>query len=219
MKQIAVFNPKGGSGKTTITTNLASYFAHSGKKVALADYDSQASSEHWLQRRHNKLPRIQSISAYKRATNTTTVWQNRSAQEIDLIINDFPAAADAAKYHFEINNAHAIIVPVLPSEIDINALKRTLASLLLRARVDQREQKIVIIANRVRENTLIYQRLKLFLYSLEVPFLAHIKDAQCYVQAFEKGKGIFEMPNSNAIQQHQSSWQPLLEWLELKFNY
>ena len=51
MRHIVVMNAKGGCGKSTLATNIASYFANEGASVALADYDPQRSSLDWLDRR------------------------------------------------------------------------------------------------------------------------------------------------------------------------
>ena len=50
LRKIVVLNPKGGSGKSTIATNLAAYYAWSGRSVALMDHDPQGSSMRWLRR-------------------------------------------------------------------------------------------------------------------------------------------------------------------------
>ena len=49
MRHIMVLNPKGGCGKSTLATNLASYYASQGKSVAIVDYDPQRSSLDWLE--------------------------------------------------------------------------------------------------------------------------------------------------------------------------
>ena len=51
MKTTLVLNPKGGAGKTTIATNLASCFAAAEVPTTLMDYDPQGSSMNWLRLR------------------------------------------------------------------------------------------------------------------------------------------------------------------------
>ena len=60
IKKILIANPKGGGGKTTLSTNLAGYFANQGIKVCLLDLDKQQSSYGWLERRPEQLPEINS---------------------------------------------------------------------------------------------------------------------------------------------------------------
>lgn len=214
MRKIVIFNAKGGSGKTTVTTNLASYYASQGLKTAIMDYDPQGSSVHWITRRSSELPNIHVVEAYKKSTQATQAWLTRVDEDTEVLMVDCPAGANPVDYQNLLKSAHAIIIPVLPSEIDIAALKRSVANLLLRARIDQRQQRIAVVANRIKENTLIYQRLELFLYSLDIPFITHFKDAQCYVRAFENGVGVFEMKSTTSINTHKKMWQPLLTWLE-----
>ena len=63
MRSILVVNPKGGSGKTTLATNLAGFFAAHGKRVVLADMDRQQSAANWLARRPDSVPHIKAWTA------------------------------------------------------------------------------------------------------------------------------------------------------------
>lgn len=51
MRTIMLMNAKGGCGKTTLATNLATWYADEGMKVALADFDPQMSTLDWLEAR------------------------------------------------------------------------------------------------------------------------------------------------------------------------
>ena len=90
-------------------------------------------------------------------------------------------------------DAHKVIVPVLPSDIDIHAASRCIADLLLVAKIKRAENRIGVIANRVRKNTLMFQSLMRFLEKLDIPVIATIRDSQNYVRAAEQGVGIHEM--------------------------
>src|SRR6201991_3676075 len=59
MTVIVVANPKGGVGKSTLSTNLAGYFAAEGEWVALADLDRQQSAHAWLDLHPRALPAIE----------------------------------------------------------------------------------------------------------------------------------------------------------------
>jgi chromosome partitioning protein len=112
-------------------------------------------------------------------------------------------------------NADAIIVPVLPSDIDIHACSRCIADLLLIAKVRRDEYRIGVVANRVRRNTIIYQSLMRFLESLRIPVIATLRDSQNYVRASEQGLGIHEMKRY-VVEQDLEDWQPMLAWLKAK---
>ena len=64
MRHILVINPKGGSGKSTVATNLAAHFAYTVDDVVLADFDPQASSLDWLERRPDKAPAIKGLAGF-----------------------------------------------------------------------------------------------------------------------------------------------------------
>ena len=109
-------------------------------------------------------------------------------------------------------DADKILVPVLPSDIDIHACSRCIRDLLLVAKVRREDDRLGIIANRVRRNTLIYQSLTRFLETLDIPIVATLRDSQNYVRAAELGIGLHEM-KSYVAREDLAQWQPLIEWL------
>src|SRR6202521_2968103 len=215
MQRILVLNPKGGSGKTTIATNLASYFASQGDRPVLQDNDTQASSSRWLKKRKPDQPFIHGIAAFERNTRMTRAWQMRIPPDAAHVIVDTPAAVLAQDMPEMTKTADAIIVPVLPSDIDIYACSRCIADLLLIAKVRRDENRIGVIANRVKRNTLIYQSLMKFLETLRIPVIAPLRDSQNYVRAAEQGIGVHEMKH-HLVEQDLADWQPMLAWLKAK---
>jgi chromosome partitioning protein len=215
MQRILVLNPKGGSGKTTVATNLASYFASQGDHPLLSDNDPQGSSARWLKKRKPEQPFIHGIAAFERNTRMTRAWQMRVPPDAGHVVVDTPAAVMAQDMPEMTKNADAIIVPVLPSDIDIYACSRCIADLLLIAKVRRDENRIGVIANRVRRNTIIYQSLMRFLETLRIPVIATLRDSQNYVRAAELGVGLHEMKR-NLVAQDLEDWEPLLAWLKAK---
>ena len=104
-------------------------------------------------------------------------------------------------------------MPVLPSDIDIHAASRCIADLLLVAKIKRAENRIGVIANRVRKNTLMFQSLMRFLEKLEIPIVATVRDSQNYVRAAEQGVGIHEM-KPYLVKEDLAQWETLLAWLE-----
>ncbi len=215
MFKVVVVNSKGGAGKTTLSTNISSYYAKCGLKTALIDYDSQGSSTFWLNRRCETAPVIQSIAAYKQTTNVTRSWYLRPEADTQRVVIDSPSGLDVAGFRHNFAQADAILIPVLPSTIDIHAVSHFIADMLLIGKVSRSDGRMAVIANRARKNTLIYQQLEKFLNTLGIPFLTTLRDTQNYVKASEQGLGIFEM-EGGTIAKDRESWQPLLSWLHLR---
>jgi len=203
-----VLNAKGGCGKTTIATNLASYYTWEREQnVVLADFDPQGSSMAWLKARDEIWPEIRGIAA----------WQEplRVPKDTDVVVMDAPARVQGKELTALVRRAETIIVPVLPSPIDIRAAADFLKDLLTTGKVSRKETKVAVVANRVRENTLIYHTLEAFLSSLKIPFVTTLRDTQNYIRAEERGVGIFEMAPS-AVWQDLEQWEPLTRWLRSK---
>jgi chromosome partitioning protein len=215
MQRILVLNPKGGSGKTTIATNLASYFASQGDRPLLSDNDPQGSSTRWLKKRKPEQPLINGIAAFERSSRMTRAWQMRIPADAAHVVVDTPAAVPAQDMPDMTKDADAIIVPVLPSDIDIHSCSKCIADLLLIAKVRRDENRIGVVANRVKRNTLIYQSLMRFLETLRIPVIATLRDSQNYVRAAEQGVGLYEMKRQ-VVEQDLADWQPMLAWLEAK---
>ena len=212
MQRIVVLNPKGGSGKTTIAINLASYLASRGFKPVLMDFDPQGSTVRWVKKRKPAQAQIHVIAAFERDTRTTRAFQLRPPSDTTHVVIDTPAALDARALAEMTRDADKILVPVLPSDIDINACSNCVRDLLLVAKIKRDENRIGVIANRIRRNTLTYQSLIRFLHTLGIPIVATIRDSQNYVRAAELGMGVHEM-KSYVAQEDVSQWLPLTEWL------
>jgi len=212
-QRIVVMNPKGGSGKTTIAINLASYFATRGLTPLLMDFDPQGSSMRWFRKRPLNLPEIRAVAAFERDTRLTRSFQLRAPEGTGRVIVDTPAAVPSHGFPDITRDAHKIIVPVLPSDIDIHAASKCIADLLLVAKIRRGDNRIGVIANRVRRNTLVYQSLMRFLESLGIPIVATFRDSQSYVRSAELGLGIHEM-KSYLVREDLDQWTPLIGWLE-----
>ena len=213
LRKILILNPKGGSGKTTLAVNLAGYLASTGRSVGLMDCDPQQSSMCWLRSRPDTLPAIHGISVYKRDHSVTRSFQFRVPQDIEYLIVDSPAAIPENELIEYTLRAHAILVPVLPSAIDIQAASRLIAALLLRAGVSRRMRRLGVIVNRAKEETSAYHNLLSFLDSLSISAVSVLRDSENYVQAAELGKSIHEMPYSE-VREDLPAWWGLTHWLE-----
>jgi chromosome partitioning protein len=212
MQRIVILNPKGGSGKTTVATNLAAFLAVADRRPALMDLDPQGSAARWLKKRPGDRPPIHGIAAFEKATSVTRSWQLRVPAECAAVVVDTPAAVDGRYFPEVTRGAHAVLVPVMPSEIDIHATAKCIADLLLVAKIRRSEGRIGIIANRVRTNTRVSQTLMRFLNSLEIPLVATLRDSQNYVRSAEAGTGLAEMPRWQ-VWQDLAEWEKLLAWL------
>lgn len=215
MRRIIVLNAKGGCGKTTLATNLASYYALQGQSTALLDYDPQGSAMRWLSVRGDEAPLIHGVEAYQRArADVTRVWQLRVPPQTDQVIIDAPAGIAGQQLVDYVSHVDVILIPVLPSPIDIHAASRFIQDLLLVGKVRTRAIRLAVVANRVKENTRVFQSLERFLNTLRLPFIARLRDTQYYVRAAEQGVGIHELPADGRVQRDHEQWAPLLAWLD-----
>jgi len=212
-RKIVVLNPKGGSGKTTISTNLAACLSAAGHPTALMDYDPQGSSLRWLSKRPAELPTIHGIAAARLGMQATRSWQLRAPEGTRYIVVDTPAAIPAHQLVEFTRDADAVLVPVGPSDIDMHAASRFIADLLLVAKVNRRSGMVGVVANRVRERTVAYPRLMLFLQRLSIPQVTVLRDSQNYVHAAEAGMGIHDF-KPYRVEKDLAQWIPLLRWVE-----
>jgi chromosome partitioning protein len=213
LNKIVILNPKGGCGKTTLATNLASYYANNGPIPAVMDCDPQGSTMAWIERRAKCLPPIHGIAAYKKTMQATRSWQLRVPNETTTLLVDSPASMTAEELREITRDSSSILVPVLPSSIDIHAASRCIADLLLVAKVDRRDRKLAVVANRTRRNTRSFAKLMRFLDSLGIPIIAVMRDSQNFVHAAEEGIGICEM-QAYKVKKDMLQLRKITDWLD-----
>jgi chromosome partitioning protein len=112
-----------------------------------------------------------------------------------------------------VNRAETIIVPVLASPIDMKAGAEFISELLEKGKVANRRAKVAVVANRIKENTLIFEELDEYLEQLKIPYIAALREAQNYIRAYQRGLGIHELPPYLAWADWEQ-WDPIIEWLD-----
>ena len=213
MQRILVLNAKGGCGKSTIATNLAAYYASQGRVTALLDYDPQGSSMRWLSLRDLERPAIHGIAAFQKRRDVTRAFQMRLPMEAERVIIDAPAGITGLQLADYVRRVDTILIPVLPSPIDIHAAAHFIQDLLLVGKARAQGVRLAVVANRVRENTRIFKDLERFLSSLKLPLVATLRDSQNHIRAAEQGLGIHEL-EGNRLKPDHERWAPLTAWLE-----
>jgi len=208
MRHVMVLNSKGGCGKSTLSTNVAVFFAKGGHQVCIADYDPQRSSLDWLAQRPGDLPPVSGVPAYEEGLRNVP-------RSTDVLVIDAPARVHGLELNELVRRAETIIIPVLPSSVDMKACAHFMAELLEIGKVSRRQARLGLIANRVREHTLIYEELDQYLSKLKVPYLGCLREAQNYVRAYARGMGVLELPEYLASPDWKQ-WEPIGEWLGSK---
>ncbi|MGZ8270248.1 MAG: AAA family ATPase [Methylophilus sp.] len=198
MKHILVANSKGGSGKTTLATNLAGYLATISNKVVLADLDRQQSSTQWLNRRPANVPSIQ--------------VQN-DAFKPEWMVTDSPAGLRDEKLAEAVKNADCIIVPIQPSAFDIGAASDFLKVLIEEKSVRKNKTFVALVGSRVNSRTNAAVGLAEFMDQTGFPVLAYLRNSQVYTTAAEQGLSIFDMRPS-IVAQDIDQWSVLLDWVK-----
>lgn len=203
MKAILIANPKGGSGKTTLSTNIAGYLASRGQHVAMLDLDRQKSATLWLTQRSSDLPVIWPLQSEG----------EKRAEKADWLVIDSPAALHGKNLEHALKLVHRVVVPIAPSLYDIQASYDFLKSLNEVKAARKGRVLIGVVGMRVAPRTRAAATLEDFLKQLDLPVLAYLREAQVYVNAAFEGKSIFDLPAYQAAVDVEQ-WAELLRWLE-----
>lgn len=206
MRSILVTNAKGGCGKSTLATNLAAFYASEGFETVLADYDPQQSALAWLEERPEDYGTITGVAGFDSGLKGIP-------RNTEYLIIDAPARSHGKELTELVRRAESIIVPVLPSPIDIKAAEKFVDELMNVHKVADRKARVAVVANRVRDNTLIFDELDEYLDKLKAPYIAALREAQNYIRAYQRGLGIHELPPYLAWPDWDQ-WDPILEWLD-----
>ena len=210
LNKIVILNPKGGCGKTTLATNLASYFALRGPTPTLINCDPNGYSERWLERRPPSSCKINGIASDEFVVNGNRSWPFRTPREAGAIIIDTPAALSRREISVLTYDADCILVPILPSTFDVQVTTKFIAEVLL---LTDFEIPVAVVANRTRQNTRSLAMLMRVLAILEIPNIAVLRDSQNYVHAATHGMGIYEMPHFK-VRQDLEQMDLIIDWLD-----
>jgi len=212
MYTTVVMNAKGGVGKTTIATNVASFFAVHGVPTAIMDYDPQGSSLDWLEQRPAAAPPVHGADAAARTGAGLKSIARYVPPETRQLVVDAPAGPTPLLMKELLARADAILIPVAPSKVDIRATASFIEELLLVGGLRSRDIRTAVVANRARSSTAVYEPLERFVRSLRLTFLTHLLDSEIYVESGDTGYGIFEMDAQRAAEQ-QRQFMPIVRWV------
>ena len=202
MKTVLIANPKGGCGKTTLSTNIAGYFASCGEPVALLDMDRQQSAALWSATRPEALPAVRALKNNSKHSNPYN-W---------LVVDSAAGLSGSNLARSLIKKANKIIVPITPSMYDLHASRDFLQTLIEEKRSRKSDCQIGVIGMRMEPRTRAAQALEYFLSSIDLPVLAFLRETQVYVNAAFEGKSLFDLPNHLAGRELEQ-WTPLKRWL------
>ncbi|MFM0267202.1 ParA family protein [Paraburkholderia sediminicola] len=204
MTVIVVANPKGGVGKSTLSTNLAGYFASQGEWIALADMDKQQSSHAWLSLRPPALPAIET-------------WEvdlenpARPPRGLEHAVIDTPAGLHGNRLNIALDLADKVIVPLQPSMFDILATQEFLERLAKEKAVRKGAIEIGVVGMRVDARTRSAEQLHRFVEGLKLPVLGYLRDTQNYVQLAAHGLTLWDVAKSR-VEKDLEQWQPIIHW-------
>jgi chromosome partitioning protein len=204
MPVIVVANPKGGVGKSTLSTNLAGYLASRGHSVMLGDVDRQQSALTWLSIRPKNLPAI-------------GTWENhhdeivRPPKGTTHVVLDTPAGLHGKRLDEVMKLADKVIIPLQPSIFDIHATHAFVRELLAHRRSDK--VKFAIVGMRVREGTISSDHLRAFVQGLKVPVLGFLRDTQNYVHLAAHGLTLWDVTSSR-FERDLEQWKAIIDWVE-----
>jgi len=203
---ILIANPKGGAGKSTLSTNLATYFAWKGEDVVLGDIDKQQSSQHWLSLRPSQFPKIGH-------------WEiegddlSKPPKSATVAVLDTPAGLNGKRLEGVLKLTDRILVPVQPSSFDMWASEDFFARLAEEKRVRKGRVEVGVVGMRVKAGTRAANQLVEFLAKFDLPVLTCLRDTQYYVQTLPRGLGMFDLP-APRVAKDRAQWQPVVDWLQ-----
>lgn len=204
MPVIAVANPKGGVGKSTLATNLAGLLARTGHTVMLGDVDRQQTSRQWLALRPAMLPPIVGWDVDAQAVA-------RPPKGTQYVVLDTPAGLADEALDVVLRSADRLVVPLQPSLFDIQATDAFIQQLRRHPRA--RHLPVGLVAMRVREHTIAVDRLHEYVAMTGVPLVASLRETQNYVHLAAHGLTLWDVAPGR-VERDLTQWMPLAQWVQ-----
>ena len=204
MSIVLVANPKGGVGKSTLSTQVAGYFASQGHSVMLGDIDRQQSSALWLRLRQ---PQARPIRGWDISHDLIA----RPPKEATHVVLDTPAGLHGWRFKDTLKIADKVLVPLQPSIFDIYATRAFLDELLESRHA--RDLQVGIVGMRVDARTIAAEQLQTFVNGLGLPVLGHLRDTQNYIHLAASGLTLFDVAPSR-VERDLQQWEPICRWLD-----
>lgn len=205
MTILAVINPKGGIGKSTLATHVAAYWSLTGKQVALGDADRQQSSRMWLKLRPANAASIMPLE----------VSEGRIAKPpkgTTHLVLDTPGGMHGPKLQELLKITQKVLIPIQPSLFDILATQGLLDELAQYCR--NRPIQLAVVAVRVYEDSFALDRLKAYLRTLNIPALAFLKESENYPECLERGLTVLDDTSDRTLEDRMQ-WRPICQWLDI----
>jgi chromosome partitioning protein len=204
MPVIVVANPKGGVGKSTLSTNIAGYLASKGRSVMLGDADRQQSSKLWLGLRP---PAARAISNWDVGADAIA----KPPKGTTHVVLDTPGGLHGKRLTEVMKMADKIVVPLQPSIFDIFATRKFLDELAEHRKASG--VQVGIIGMRVDGRTIAADKLHEFVDGLGLPVLGYLRDTQNYIHLAARGLTLFDVAPSR-VDKDLEQWQALCKWLD-----
>lgn len=209
MLTVLVASSKGGCGKSTLVTQLASHWAQEGKRTAIVDGDPQGSSFRWASLRPENVPGVLAMEGGRKALD-------KVPEDTDRLLIDTAAGSHERELEPYLEKADLLVVPVLPSSFDMHATLNFLQHLRSISRIKRGKLPVALVGNRLKPWTHASQdAMDQLAEQAPFPVVAQLRDTQAYVLLTSLGKGIFDY-NSEQVRGHQQDWTPLLRWIKRK---
>lgn len=210
--RILVINSKGDTGKTTVSTNLAAWLAYRDEVTVLMDADDSQASNTWVQQRSSLLPPVHGFKIDNQFKKKLTAELN-VPKSTQWIITDAPEGITGQALDDVINEHDLILIPVMPSDMEIRTTARFIGELLLTLVMRRQRRPIAVVANRVKQQSDSWERLQKFLNSLDIPYPATLRDTQNYVRAYREGQGVVDY-QQQAYLRDRADWEMLIQWID-----